>query len=255
MFESLNLSGRVYGGLVALGIFVASYITANLANRHHIKAQLVWDGLIWVVIGGIIGARTYHVLDLWEYYQANPWQIVAVWRGGIGIFGAILGGLIGVMAYAHKNRIPRQTVIKLLDLTVLSLPLAQAIGRLGNYFNQELYGSPTSLPFAIYIPISKRLESVRDFEYFHPLFAYEIGLNLILLAVLWGLYLNHRLKVGSGSYVYIYLMGYGLIRTILEPLRIEPFTLGNLGAAQWIGLLMVIGGAAGLVLSKSKGDG
>ena len=157
---------------------------------------------------GLAGARLYHVIDQWDYYWLHPGQIVMLWRGGMGIFGGILGGLVGLwwQAKTWKNW------LKLADAGAVGLALGQVIGRWGNYFNQELYGKPTSLPWAIYIKPENRLIEVINFDYFHPLFLYESLWCLIIFIILIKAINRYKYKIGSGQVLVLYLGLYGLGR-------------------------------------------
>lgn len=154
--------------------------------------------LLWVLIGGFVGARLYHVIDLWSYYGQNLAQIVAVWNGGLGIFGGIIGGGIGLYIGTRKQEL--ESRMKVLAAMVTGLPLAQAIGRWGNFANHELLGKNGE-----------------------PLFLYESLLDLLLFGIIWRM----RLRGSTPKcLVGIYFFGYGLIRLILEPFKPNPWWLG-----------------------------
>lgn len=139
-----------YGVLVTLGIFLGTYIASLELRRRGYSPNVAWDGVLWVAGLGIVGARLYHVFSVpndgsgsgWAHYSQNPIQILAIWNGGLGIFGGLLGGLIGVLIVARRYRVDLRA---LCDSIAPGLALGQAIGRWGNYFNQELYGGPTGL--------------------------------------------------------------------------------------------------------------
>ena len=173
-----------YGLLVVLGIIGALSAVLFLARKQNITSDEVINLGFYAIISGLLGARIYAVfLDL-PYYLNNPWEIPAVWHGGLAIHGAIIGGGLAILIYAIKKK---QSVWLWLDLAAPSLALAQAIGRFGNYFNQEVFGRPTSLPWGIPINPFNRPPGFEGFSYFHPTFLYESGLNLlnfVLLAVL-----------------------------------------------------------------------
>lgn len=139
LWKSMRVNA--YGFLIALGIFVAYWLTAKRAKRRGLSAEFVWDSLPWVVVFGILGARLYHVLNYWGYYSQNPTLVPQVWLGGLGILGGLGGGLIGLMFY-FKIQNSNFSIYDYLDAAAPALPLAQAIGRLGNIFNSE------NLPYA-----------------------------------------------------------------------------------------------------------
>jgi len=234
VIEIEQIGLRVYGLMIGLGVLAATWIVGWAAKREKLDKAVVEDGVVWVVLTGIIGARAYHVIDWWEYYQRNLSQIVAVWNGGLGIFGAIAGGLVGMVLFLKfkLGEVTQKLVWKYADITALGVPIGQAIGRFGNYFNQELYGQPTNWPWGIKIDLENRLSGYENFEKFQPLFLYESLLNLVLFAVMM-----------------VYLIGYGLIRFGLEQMRLERWELGGMAVGQMMALVMMF---AGLVLLSGK---
>lgn len=247
---------HLYGLLIGLGIIVGAYVGAKLVK---VKMDSVWDGLVWVVAGGLIGARAYHVLDLWQYYWLNPGEIVMLWKGGMGIFGGMLGGVVGLWIWSGKGgyeltrKVRNLKFFKLMDVAGFGLPVGQFIGRWGNYFNQELYGKPfdsaQGKPFdsiignppfwSIYIAPENRLTEVMDYERFHPLFLYEGIWNLIGFVGLWWFLKKKRLKTGEGGVLVSYLGWYGLGRFLLEFLKIEVWQVCGVNTAQVISLGLV----------------
>jgi phosphatidylglycerol---prolipoprotein diacylglyceryl transferase len=198
-----------------------------------------------VVLSAIIGARFLHVVDAWKYYAANPGEILLVQHGGLAFFGGLSFGVIGLLAYLKAKK---QDVLYWLDCVALYIPLGQAIGRWGNYFNHELYGRPTSAPWGIYIPLEKRIYGYEYASYFHPLFLYESVLNVVLFIVL-NNYAKH-VKCGSGKLLGLYFVGYGSIRFSLEFLRIGQSLFLALSVSQYLALLLVLVGVA--LLRKPK---
>jgi phosphatidylglycerol:prolipoprotein diacylglycerol transferase len=230
------LTFHLYGLLVGLGVLLGVRASVRAAELVKIEADEVWNGLLWAGGGGIIGARLYHVVDLWQYYSLHPGEILALWHGGMGIFGAILGGIIGLWFYAKK----KDKLVKLLDVGAVGLPLGQAIGRWGNFFNQELYGKPTDLAWGIYIKPENRLLSVMGYEKFQPLFLYESILSLLIFLILWWLVKDKKVKVGESGLFITYLGLYGLGRFFLEFLRIESWRIAGINVAQGISLGLVL---------------
>jgi phosphatidylglycerol---prolipoprotein diacylglyceryl transferase len=205
MLDLFQQSFHLYGLMIGLGVVVALEVSLRLARIRYISEKLV-RGLFWWVIGfGVLGARIYHVVDYWgRFYRDDLIQVLYVWNGGLGIWGGVLGGVVGLIIYYWIKKPGK--LIDLFDVAFAGLPLAQTIGRLGNFFNQELYGKETDLPWGLLI----------NGKNYHPLFAYEGVLNLILFGVLWKLR-NRQ----SGTITGGYLVGYGLIRLALEGLRPE----------------------------------
>ena len=234
MFTVGPVTFHLYGLMIGLGVLVGAWVASK-------KDKKIWDCLVWVIGGGIIGARLYHVVDWWSYYSEHLSQIPAVWRGGMGIYGGILGGILGLWIYTRRREEPNLLFLKMLDAGALGLPLGQAIARWGNYFNQELYGLPTNLPWGIYIRPENRLLEVMDFKYFHPLFLYESLWCLAIFLVL--------LKIVKKNHFIIYLGLYGLGRFFLEFLRLEAWTINGVNVAQMISAGLILG-ALGFIMGR-----
>lgn len=236
-----------YGALIGMGILAAVSASEWLAKRRGLPKNLIWDGLWWALVPGVVGARLYHVADLWsEIYSQDPLGALRIWEGGMGIWGGIVGGIAGLWMYS-KLRMTNYglRMTNLLDLVFFGLPLGQAIGRIGNFANQEVYGPPTSLPWAIRIAPEHRLPGFEQFETFHPLFAYEAILGVLGFLGMFGVELYYsKLKniplISSVSHFVnrsfsgFYLVWYGAGRFFLEFLRPGAFvwTVGPLNVAQ-----------------------
>lgn len=240
MFTVGPVTFHLYGLMIGLGVLAGTWVASK-------KDQKIWDSLVWVIGGGIIGARLYHVIDLWGYYREHLSQIPAVWQGGMGIYGGILGGILGLWIYTRRREEPNLLFLKLLDAGAVGLPLGQAIARWGNYFNQELYGRPTSLPWGIYIRPENRLLSVWEYERFHPLWLYESIYCLIIFIII--IKIIKIIPIGKGKVFAIYLGLYGLGRFFLEFLRIEAWTIGGINVAQVISLGLILG-ALGFIMGR-----
>lgn len=214
---------HIYGLLIGIGVLLGYQTAIWYGKRIGFNTKIIDDGLWWALIPGIIGARLYHVIDLQEYYFSNPLQIIKVWEGGLGIWGAIIGGLIGIVYFC---RIRKLDLLQILDIAVVGVPLAQAIGRWGNFFNKELYGKNGE-----------------------PLFLYESCLNLILFGLM--LWLSYR-KLKKGFLFATYLIGYGVIRMYLETFRPNEiiWTFSGVPVAQIVSLL-AIGLGGFLILKRS----
>lgn len=220
-----------YGILVGLGVLAGIQIVRKTSK--HIGSSVFWC----VLAGGVIGARIYHVLDYWEIYSAHLPQIFNLGSGGLGIFGAIGGGGIGVWIYC---RVKGKSVLDLWDSLAIGVPLSQGIGRWGNFFNQEGFGGPTELPWKIYIPPELRPDIYVENSYFHPVFLYESVLNLVLFLFMLKV-INKRGGMGLSG---IYLIGYGTIRFIVEFLRIDTWSYGGLKVAWLLSVLAIVAGWA-----------
>lgn len=247
LFEAGPLAIRWYGLLIASAVLIGVTLSQWLAKRRHVNPELVGDLAIWLVIAAIPCARLYYVLFQWQEYAQRPEDIIAIWKGGIAIHGAIIGGILAAIIFARLNKI---SVWQLADLVVPSLALGQAIGRWGNFFNSEAFGAPTNLPWKLYIPVNNRPVEYLTSEYFHPTFLYESVWNVLVFILLlylffWGLKHSNRLYVGTLSL--IYLIAYSCGRIWIEALRTDSLMLGPLRVAQVISLVMISVGVLGLV--------
>jgi phosphatidylglycerol:prolipoprotein diacylglycerol transferase len=227
---------------VLLGVTLSQY----LAQKRAIDPDLIADLAIWLVVGAIPAARLYYVLFQWQEYAQNPADIIAIWKGGIAIHGAIIGGLLAALIFARINRV---SLWQLLDLVAPSVILGQAIGRWGNFFNSEAFGSPTNLPWKLFIPPASRPLEYITVDYFHPTFLYESLWNLAVFALLiylffWGLKHPSKLKIGTPTLVYF--IAYSLGRFWIEGLRTDSLMFGLLKMAQIISLGAIAIGIFGL---------
>jgi phosphatidylglycerol---prolipoprotein diacylglyceryl transferase len=237
---------HLYGLMIGLSLWIGLEVAVRAAKRHGLQPEKLYQLAWWAILPGVVGARLYHVVDQWAYYSEHLGEIIAVWRGGLAIYGAIMGGLIGVgllalwQKWLDRNRSLHHYVWKgLLDSVALGLPWGQAIGRWGNYLNQELYGRPTTLSWGIYIDPEHRLAGYEDFTRFQPLFLYESVLMVgVGLGLRW-LERSQKLPWGKGLYFALYLMAYGVIRFSLESLRIISWKYLGLSVAQAISLGVV----------------
>jgi phosphatidylglycerol:prolipoprotein diacylglycerol transferase len=175
----------------------------------------------------------------WEYYSQRPGEIIRIWEGGIAIQGALLAGMLTLIVYCWRKS---RSFWELADALVLALPLGQAIGRWGNFFNQELYGKPTGLPWGIYIDPANRIPGFETLSRFHPAFFYESILNAVLFAIL--LRMSKKGK-REGSLFAGYLAGYGSIRFLVDFVRIDPMPmLMGLRYSQIISIILIAGATA-----------
>jgi phosphatidylglycerol---prolipoprotein diacylglyceryl transferase len=177
--------------------------------------------------------------------------MLQVWSGGLGIWGAIGGGILGLMVATQIWK-GRADFLRIGDAAALMLPFSQAIGRVGNFLNQELYGKPTEWPIGIYIQPERRMPGYETATHFQPLFAYEAGLLLLWGGWLWWLYRSKRLRFGQGGMLAFYFLGYGAIRLALEPLRIQPWEIGGLPTAMWFSVVVIAGAFWYLIKQRRK---
>ncbi|MEM7591006.1 MAG: prolipoprotein diacylglyceryl transferase [Cyanobacteria bacterium P01_A01_bin.83] len=247
IFELGPIVVRWYGLLIATAVLLGVTLSQYLAKRRGVNPDLLGDLAIWLVIAAIPCARIYYVLFEWQEYAQRPQDIVAIWKGGIAIHGAIIGGTIATIIFARINRV---SFWQLLDLVAPSLIWGQAIGRWGNFFNSEAFGKPTDLPWKLYIAPRYRPLELINFEYFHPTFLYEslwnLGIFILLLSLFfWGLKSANRLR--TGTIAAVYLIGYSLGRVWIEWLRTDSLMLGSLKIAQIVSLSAIALGMALLV--------
>lgn len=234
-----QLEVRWYGVAVAAGMAAAWAVARHLVHRWGGAADRV-DGMVpWLVIGGLLGARLVAVLAFEPgYYLANPGELLAIWHGGISILGGIGGGAASLWLFCRRHRLDPTPYLAGL---AVALPLAQAIGRWGNYFNQELYGAPSNLPWAV---------AIGGLGTFQPLFLYESLLNLLLFLVLLAV---ARRTENPSALPWLYLVGYGLIRFGIEFARVDPVVMiGPLRLSQLLALGLAAAGVAGLVAPRLR---
>ncbi|MCB0077017.1 MAG: prolipoprotein diacylglyceryl transferase [Anaerolineales bacterium] len=260
-FQIGPLAFRWYGLLIVGGALLAAWVAARYAKWRGQNPEYVWDVFVWAMLGGILGARLYHVFSSPAgagtgpryYFLEEPWtqlalgslqipfpRALAIWEGGLGIFGAIVGGALVVWWYSRRHKLHLPTW---LDIGAVGLILGQAIGRWGNFFNQELYGEPTTLPWGITIDVIHRLPQYVDLpvdQKFHPAFLYESLWALGSLLVL--LWVSRRFKAWlfPGDIFCLYLILYGIGRFLVEFQRPDAWTIGGLPTAQWIGIGVVV---------------
>jgi prolipoprotein diacylglyceryl transferase len=246
---------HAYGLMIALGVVAAVWLFGRRLEEKKIGTRDDANAIaLWAVIAGVIGSRLYHVATDWSKFSHHLSNIPKIWQGGLGIPGGLLGG-ITVGAYMIRRRgLP---VGLALNCAAPALPLAQALGRWGNYFNQELYGGPTKLPWGLEIDTAHApVLADGSLKYmpgtlFQPTFLYESLLNLALVGVL--LLIDRRYKVRPGHLIAMYLLGYGVIRFFVEGMRIdEAHHVGGLRWNQWVALGAVIVSALYLIVTKDK---
>ncbi len=248
------LSLRWYGVLIAIAVFNGLQISSYLARKKGLDYKLINDLLPFLVFSAVIGARAYYVTFEWSTYKNNWLDIFAIWKGGIAIHGALIGGSIAIFLFCRFNK---QSFWEILDVIIPSVALGQAIGRWGNFFNNEAFGLPTNLPWKLFIPLRSRPLVFADEKYFHPTFLYESIWNLAIFVLLFSLIrlsLSKSIKLKAGSISFIYLLTYSIGRIFIESLRIDPlciasmppFCEGGIRIAQLMSLVLATFGIFGL---------
>jgi len=236
------LSIHYYGVLIGIGALLAIALGRRRWAALGGDPELVDRVGFVAVLAGLLGGRTGYVLTHLDSFADRPWAVLFLWEGGLAIFGGLTVGILVGLWQARRLGMPVPAAV---DAIIPGLPVAQAIGRWGNYFNQELYGTPTDLPWALEVDPSRRAEAYTEFATFHPTFLYESLLNLVLVAVL--LWLGARRRLRQGSLIFVYLAGYGFIRFSVELLRTDTtFRILGLSRNNWIALAVFLGGLAGL---------
>jgi phosphatidylglycerol:prolipoprotein diacylglycerol transferase len=252
------LTLNYYGMIIMAGVIAAAVLSYFEAKRRGLDTDIVWDSLPWVVIGGVIGARIWHILtppaSMVEqgvttlYYLTHPLDAIAIWRGGLGIPGAVAGGALALYLYSRKRAF---SFLLWADIIVPGLALAQAIGRWGNFVNQEVYGSPSNLPWAITIDPRHRLPEFIDQSTYHPLFLYESIFNLLNMGLLLWLNRKYSHKLKEGDVFLSYLITYPVFRFFLEFLRLDNSFVGGVNANQTFMLVIALF-AAGLIVWRHR---
>lgn len=233
-----------YGLMLALAALVGIWLMVSLGRRYQLESTKLFDLALYTLVAGFIGARIYHLFNEVPYYFAHPLETYKVWNGGLALHGGLLFGFLTVLFYARRWKWNPWLV---LDIMAPAMAVAQAIGRWGNYFNQELFGKPTSLPWGIPIDVANRPSAFLGQTYFHPTFLYEsLGL-LVIAAILWWMH-SRRLKqsfysdqVKFGVIGLSYLILYSTLRIATETLRLDRTpVIGGLRLPILVSVLIII---------------
>lgn len=250
---------RYYGIILMAGALAAAVLAERQARKAGLDPERVWDCLIWVLLAGVVGARIWHILTppqsmveagiTTRYYLTHPLDMLAVWRGGLGIPGAVIGGVLALFIYSRKHHLSFAAWV---DVAAPAVALGQAIGRWGNFINQELYGMPSNLPWAIRIAPENRLPGFESFERFHPLFLYESLWNFINLGVLLAISAKYRERLLAGDLFLIYLIIYSVGRFFLEFLRLDPSPVAGIDINQLAMAVVALASAVILFLRHRR---
>lgn len=230
------LSLRAYGLMIALGVAAAVWWSNRRWQARGGSPETISAIAVWAVPAGVVGARLYHVITDNQRFRGRWLDAFKIWEGGLGIWGGIAAGvLIGVFVARRRG----EDVPALLDVVAPAIPLAQAIGRIGNWFNQELFGRPTTLPWGLQIDAANRPEGFEQFSTFHPTFLYEALWNLVVVALV--LVAERRLRLRPGRLFAVYVAGYTFMRFWIEGLRIDPANrIGGFRVNEWVSLVLFV---------------
>lgn len=238
---------RAYGLMIALGVVAAVWLAGKrLADSGAGTAEDFGAIALWAVPAGVVGARLYHVITDWSTFQGDYIRMFEIWQGGLGIWGGVLAGSLTAWWVATRRHLKMGAV---LTAAAPALPLAQAIGRLGNWFNQELFGKPSTLPWALRIDVAHRPLGYARFATYQPTFLYELVWNLLLCAAL--LIIDRRVKLRPGRLFAVYVAGYTFARFFIERMRIDYATrLWGLRINEWVSATVFVAAVSYLLIDS-----
>jgi phosphatidylglycerol:prolipoprotein diacylglycerol transferase len=232
-----------YGIIIVGSAMLAAYMAEREAKWRGEDPEHVWNGLLWCLILGMIGARLYHVVSSLDYYRQYPMQIFNTRHGGLAIYGAVAGGAVALWLYTRTHGL---NFARWADIATPGLILAQALARWGNYLNQELYGYPTTLPWGIGIDAAHRIPPFNDLTTypldtrFHPTFLYESVGNLVNFALVMYISRRYANRLKDGDLILLYGVLYPLLRFFIEFQRPDAWKISGVATAQWIALASVL---------------
>jgi phosphatidylglycerol---prolipoprotein diacylglyceryl transferase len=225
---------RYYGLIMAVALLVSHSVARANSWRFGLSKEETDKVAFWSIIAAVFAARIYFVLFDLNYFLENPAETIKIWHGGISIYGAIIGGALFLLTWTRKKIYSAKQIF---DLAALSLPLGQAVGRLGNMFNYEAYGNPTDLPWKMFVPEEFRSDALAS--YYHPAFLYEGIASVIIFLIL----LRLRGKVSAGNLAAAYLMMYSAVRLIIESLRVDSVFVSGVRVDQVVSVIVFVAAA------------
>jgi phosphatidylglycerol:prolipoprotein diacylglycerol transferase len=254
-----KFSIALYGIIFAVGILAGIFIAAKVTKEYGESEDHFWDFAIRVIIGGLIGARIYYVIFSWEFYKDNFWNVFNLRQGGIAIYGGVIGAFLTAFIFTYRKKI---NGFILADAAMPALILGQAIGRWGNFFNREVFGTYTDNIFAMRLPVEAVramdvTEALRshmaegdNFIQVHPTFLYESVCNLTLFALLM---IFRKKRAFNGEAILWYSAGYGVIRIIIEGIRTDQLKMigTNIPVSQVVAGAMIILAIAGEIVFRT----
>ncbi len=251
-FAIAGIGIRWYALFMLAGVLAGIALSRFLAARLGLDPDWVLDAAPWVVLFSIVGARLYYVVLRAGHFASEPWDAINIRQGGLAFHGALVAGTatFAVLCWRH-----RQPFLPWTDAVVPGVALAQAVGRWGNWANQEAFGTPTDLPWGLWIDADRRPPGLADSERFHPTFLYESLFNLANAMLLsWvALRIPHARALRHGDVLAIYLVNYGIGRFLLERIRTDSLYLGPYPAAYWLSCCLAIAGIALFLMVRRSG--
>ncbi|MGN1370215.1 MAG: prolipoprotein diacylglyceryl transferase [Aristaeellaceae bacterium] len=236
-----------YGVLIASGVLAAVALCMHEEKRLRLKEDTILDLALWAIPLGIIGARIYYALFNWQVFADDPLSVLRIWEGGIAIYGAVIGGLIGVLLFAARRKMNPFT---LTDVIVPGLSLAQGIGRWGNYFNMEAYGREITDARWQFFPVGVQIPAGTGYRWHMATFFYESCWDVLVFALLW--FVLRKRSKKAGTLTLWYLLLYGVGRFVIEGLRTDSLMLGSIRVSQLLSLLLVVFAIVMLLVNRRK---
>jgi prolipoprotein diacylglyceryl transferase len=253
-FSILGAEIRWYAIFILTGIVASIIVTRELAKRRAMDPDFILDVAPWVVFAAIIGARLYYLILKWGYYSDHPSEAINVRLGGLTIHGALAAGILVFAWFCWRAN---QRFLAWADLVIAGVPIGQAIGRWGNWANQEAFGTPSDLPWAVTIDPSRRPAEYAQYSTFHPTFLYEGLLDLLIAGFLIWLVLrmpgSKRLREGDALWSYLVL--YGAARLLIERVRTDSLYIGPWPAAYWLSIGFILLGVTMFFLRRTVWPG
>ncbi|WP_139492862.1 prolipoprotein diacylglyceryl transferase [Brevibacillus dissolubilis] len=241
------ISVHWYGLIMGSAFFLGTYLARYHVKRLGYDPDHMLNMVVWIIPAAIVCARLYYVAFEWEHYANNPADIIAVWKGGLAIHGGLIGGVTAGVLYVRKHKLP---VLKMADAIMPSVILGQAIGRWGNFMNQEAHGGEVSAEFMQNFPAFIRDQMFIDGTYYHPTFLYESLWNLLVLGLL--LFMLYRWKKFDGQVAFSYLILYSIGRFFIEGMRTDSLYFLGLRVAQLVSLTLIVAGIILLIWAARR---
>ena len=249
-FSIFGLEIRWYAIFILTGLVLGVFVMRRLAIARGQDPEFILDMTPVVVVAGIIGARLYYLLLRWDDYIEDPGSALNVRLGGLTIHGALVAGTAAFLGYCWWRR---ERAFAWIDIVIAGVPFGQAVGRWGNWANQEAFGTPTDLPWAVTISQDRRPPQYAEYSTFHPTFLYESIINVLIgLLLVWLILRAARFRwLREGDIVWIYLILYGIVRWVIERDRTDSLTIGPWPAAYWFSAAFILGGSLMLLIRRT----